>query len=648
MDNGTQTGTPPPTNTPAAPPQATTPSGAGTNWIDQATKLTTQQPANTATIPPKPMEAAPQQQLPTRVITETPKTGVRGFIDKALDALAGDNKVTVYQDQDGNKYIRNVRPTRGEQFMKLAGEGIVGAAAGLAAGKGAGNMGAAAQAGVQAGLKMGQQADEKVKAAQLEVANSQLLAHQLAEQNFALARMKVKADQEDVTFAQNQLDEALKPQADGGPGGQNMGTVGSLGELAGLMKESPEVVDAQVKRGDIRLVAAYGPDNQRKGFHVVMMPPGWGTEMLPAGSPFDVAVPDPDRPGYFMRQTQHSSEPMTRRQQAQYEDAATSKIQAAELIQQKNKEDAQRAADEHQEQLNRNAAEQRNEANQPAAQAHVEAETDEERAAAARDRATVAQTATDQAADVDAIGTGHIAPDRLGYLLARNPKLMNDVVKKYPNIDTAKLEAYPKLVADYTSGHVSQQLNAGATALKHLKQLYDLNTPESRVMGTGAYNAYHNVLDTVVSELGKFYGNDTVPALAGYRKTLGAFFNRGSAIRTQAESMGKKFDSYQKQWTNGAPSPAYEAPMPGIDDEAIQARAFLDPKFEDRLEKDQQKNANPPQAAAPVHQAPPAGAAAEPTPPPGATQVGRNADGSIAGWMVGNKWVPAQQPPGGR
>ena len=109
--------------------------------------------------------------------------------------------------------------------------------------------------------------------------------------------------------------------------------------------------------------------------------------------------------------------------------------------------------------------------------------------------------------------------------------------------------------------------------------LQSLNTPESRIPGTAAYQAYENQLATIAPELGKFYGNDTIPGIEGYKKTLGAIFNRGAAIQTQAHSMGVKLDSYQQQWNNAAPSKAYQAPLPGISPAAMAARAALDPTY---------------------------------------------------------------------
>jgi hypothetical protein len=46
--------------------------------------------------------------------------------------------------------------------------------------------------------------------------------------------------------------------------------------------------------------------------------------------------------------------------------------------------------------------------------------------------------------------------------------------------------------------------------------------------------------------------------------------------------MSKKFDSYEQQWKNGAPSAAYKLPMAQIDPEAQAARAHFDPAYAQR------------------------------------------------------------------
>ena len=182
---------------------------------------------------------------------------------------------------------------------------------------------------------------------------------------------------------------------------------------------------------------------------------------------------------------------------------------------------------------------------------------------------------------VKMIGEGRAPLNNPAYLLARKPEIMDAVAKAYPDFDASKIKSYQDTYKDYTSGKTSIALNSGGTALGHLRELQALNTSASHILGTPAHNAYINKADTVASELAKFYGDATVPAIAAIKDTLTATLpgNREAAIRTQAQSMGDKLDSFETEWTNAAPSKAYQAPMPGISLQAKQARAALDPTY---------------------------------------------------------------------
>ena len=180
---------------------------------------------------------------------------------------------------------------------------------------------------------------------------------------------------------------------------------------------------------------------------------------------------------------------------------------------------------------------------------------------------------------------------RLEYLVSRKPEVIEAVERAYPGqFDGSKVQGYVNTYKDFTSGKTSVQLNSGGTALGHLKEAMDLNTIASHIPGTPAYNAYENKIDTVATELAKFYGDATVPAIAAIKKTLTATLpgNREAAIRTQAQSMGDKLDAFEQTWKNAAPSKSYQAPMPYISDAAKQARADLDPEYAKRLASEKQ------------------------------------------------------------
>ena len=188
---------------------------------------------------------------------------------------------------------------------------------------------------------------------------------------------------------------------------------------------------------------------------------------------------------------------------------------------------------------------------------------------------------------VKELGTGKIALSRLDYLLTRKPEVLEAVSRAYPDFDSSKVQGYTNAVKEYTStknGAAGAQLNAGSTALKHMSELKELNTAESRIPGTADYNRYHNKLDTLTGELATFYNlPKTDQSIQHMASTLGAFLNRDASIETQAQSMGDKFDSMEQSWKNAAPSKAYEAPMPYIDSNALRARAKLDPRYAARV-----------------------------------------------------------------
>lgn len=193
---------------------------------------------------------------------------------------------------------------------------------------------------------------------------------------------------------------------------------------------------------------------------------------------------------------------------------------------------------------------------------------------------------------IDAIGTGKIGLDRMGQLLSRNPGLVDQVVTRYPDFDTSKVGGYVKAVKDFTSTSPSSaggMLNAGGTALGHLKELKELNTPASLIPGTAAHAAYENKVETLATELAKFYGDSTVSGISALKGTLNSKlpWQREAAINTQAQSMGSKFDSLEQSWQNAAPSKAYQQPMPGLSPKAIEARESLDPSFKARREQEQ-------------------------------------------------------------
>jgi hypothetical protein len=185
----------------------------------------------------------------------------------------------------------------------------------------------------------------------------------------------------------------------------------------------------------------------------------------------------------------------------------------------------------------------------------------------------------EQQALLDDIHSGRIVPERIGYLITRNPQLLEAVAAAYPDIDTSKLQNYPKLYQDFTSGKDSQQIKAIATAFEHLNELDSLNTMASRIPGSDANRRLNDKLTTVSSELAGAYGENTEQQIKQIRADLGSPFNRKAAIQEQAKSLSDRYSNIEQQWKEGAPSAVYEAQMPQISAQAKQARASLDPRY---------------------------------------------------------------------
>src|ERR1700677_3075240 len=115
----------------------------------------TEQPAVSAQVP-----TTPTAQAPT-VLVKQRRGGLAGIVDEFRDAVAGTQGRGVYINPDtGERFVQHPDLTGKQQWMKIAGEALTGAAAGFAAGHGAGNMAKAPFAGVQAQMQNQQQAKQ--------------------------------------------------------------------------------------------------------------------------------------------------------------------------------------------------------------------------------------------------------------------------------------------------------------------------------------------------------------------------------------------------------------------------------------------------------------------------------------------------------
>lgn len=525
------------------------------------------------------------------------------MMDTVLDFLAHREPDVTYDDT--GKHVAPGAPmTTGQKIGRIAGTALTGAARGLAAPPGAAHVAQGAAAGVMGEENdaertadkqdaTAQQAYETAQKAKLNNINYQLGIRAIAKNDLELKAMGIKATEDQVNFSNAQVDREKTL------GSYDLGTVKDAGEIADTLQKLPDWQKQLYQHEGIQPHPIYDGNGNRIGIQLFMRKPDVDNQPAPEGTKVNKFVP-PAKPGDKPTTTTFTPVGATNGDIDKYNRAFLTDSQAW----QKTQADADlKAAQAKKANVDSDPAKIAADlAKTKAETGRANAEANKANADAAKSRSQTADETT-----VDAIGTGHITVQRLDYLLARNPELLQQVTAKYPDFDSSKAAAYPAVYKEFTStknGTAGNALNSGATALKHLKELSDMNTIASHIPGTPAYNAYQNKVDTVAPELAKFYGDATVPAIASIKSTLAATLpgNRQAGIQTQAKSMGDKFDSYEKTWTNAAPSKGYEAPMPGVDDKAIEARAALDPAYRQRVVAQQA----PAPAAVPNAAAPPA------------------------------------------
>jgi hypothetical protein len=208
-------------------------------------------------------------------------------------------------------------------------------------------------------------------------------------------------------------------------------------------------------------------------------------------------------------------------------------------------------------------------------------------------------------------GDGRMSNMVLARLIAKNPSFGEAVASYAPDFDPAKVEGWVSATKDYTNdkaGGVGGTLNAGATALKGLRKLYDDTTLDSLRPGSKANKDRQNDIATIANEVAKFNSggrqpstkdvedikeslDPTIPLTGGM---LANPINRREAVKNQTELLQKKIQEYEDTWHSKAPSPRYETPMPNMSNDARidaayvlndgkyqvprGAQAFVDPK----------------------------------------------------------------------
>jgi hypothetical protein len=192
---------------------------------------------------------------------------------------------------------------------------------------------------------------------------------------------------------------------------------------------------------------------------------------------------------------------------------------------------------------------------------------------------------------VNQIGNGQLPVNRIEYLLARNPRILQEVSLAFPDIDAGKFPGYIAAIKEFNTGKAATQIKAINTALPHLDQLY---TAVENGFGTtipgisnveralGNQNAIDvNNLRTIASqELAKIYATGAVTDQE--RKE---FNNQIQGFQTPAELKGtvyamvnaltKQVDSLENQWETSLPSKRFRPARAIIDQDAQKAMADI-------------------------------------------------------------------------
>jgi hypothetical protein len=296
MDDPTQGGATameaptPAASTPNAPPPSGDTGSGDKSWQQAAATAgtgantpPTQPTAATPNATPAPPPAVTAVAAPPAAAKPVYPPGLRGFMDKMIDSLAGAPTSKVRQGADGSVYLEH-EPVRGQpgfsggkQWLRIGAEALLGAAAGMSQ-RGAGSEGQALGAGVQAGQKFQQQRQEAPTQEMVQLANISALNHQTAANALELTRKGIEGQQHDIDFSEKQADRLT------GAGATPAGHAANLQELTKFMRDTPQFNQDQAKTALYTPVATYGADGKPNGFDIYKKLPGSDDEILPAGT----------------------------------------------------------------------------------------------------------------------------------------------------------------------------------------------------------------------------------------------------------------------------------------------------------------------------------------------------------------------------
>jgi len=186
---------------------------------------------------------------------------------------------------------------------------------------------------------------------------------------------------------------------------------------------------------------------------------------------------------------------------------------------------------------------------------------------------------------VQSVGTGHEAAQRMEYLIARNPRVAQEIALAYPGIDTGQIGAYIDASKKFGSGNIANQLNAVGTGMLHFKALLQDNQKPGALVGGDAYAQRQADLNDASMELARFLAGGNAPTkedIEGARasldpsvfRSLNPIESKNSAIIQQAQRMNEKREQYQTEWHDAQPV-GWNKPLPGWSPENESAYQFI-------------------------------------------------------------------------
>jgi hypothetical protein len=593
-DETTATATPAPPANPANVPY-TDPAPAGGNGAapppppPQPTAATT-----TAAIPEQPTaSASPSVLLPAK------RGGLAGVLDEVRNWIAGTNSNQVYIDPNsGDRYVQHPLMSHKQQWLKVGGEALTGAAAGLAAGKGAGNSGRALLAGfqMQHGLseeasardeEQAQQQYLRARQTRLDKANSQLVQMQLAEGALRMDREQRLASQDQVKWSQymNGLYESQQAQ--------DLGTYNS-NDIHEIEKAHPDVWKAHFGDNTIKPVPQFDADGKPAGVKFYLTHPSLDSQPIGPGTKLHTFVPSDDArtPGHMitkdldpgsMTQGAYTTAEATQYKRLSDDVDRTQKLSDQETTRQLNQEKIRNMPLERAKLVAETSKEQAQarEANARASFATVTGGMSPEQAVQEQPVNGVRQQylqslPADIRGLVQAIGEGR-KTDISAYALSRpnspGAQIAKAVTLAYPGYDFTRATAYQKTRAAFTSGKQAQGINALNAAMNHLQVMYDnadwtTTTPGIsnvlRTFGNRRAVAERDAKTALIGELAKAYQAGSV--LKDDKEDWTKRINAWSPAETRENArefiklLNGKIEASMNEWKNGSP-PGAIAPI---------------------------------------------------------------------------------------